>query len=487
MTLTSIKESMTRKQNYTREAGKLTQIALPLIMASLVNMSISITDVVMIGWLGVTELAAGAIVSDYYSIFFYLCAGILAAISPLIAQARGAGKFSAIRDIVQQGFLLALLLAIPGAFMVFNAEVVLGAIGIDHQIVNMGTSYAQMMAMTFVAMLALNVMHHFFAAHSKTKVIMLVTACAMPINALGNYVFMFGHFGLEPMGLMGAGISSFMSALFMFSSVMFYASRDRKLKRYYLLSRISQIKTNHIKELLHVGAPIGLSNLGEMGVFLFSTVIMGVFGVEALAAHTVTLRMAGVVFAVPMGFAQAATVRIGYVVGANDPQLILRIARTAMTICITAGMIILVGLTSLSANITRAFIGEGLSSQLLAQTMLFLTILAIAQPFTNMGCVGAGILRGFKDTRMPMLFSLTAYWGVSFLGGLSLAFLFGYGCLGIWIGLTAGSTCYGLMIAYRLRERFVRQRIISQNIPGRTIFSKLHDPIENPRTALSHL
>lgn len=484
MHLTGIKENiLTWQRDYTQAAASLTHIALPLIMASLVNMSISITDVIMIGWLGVTELAAGAIVSDYYSLIFYLYAGILAAISPLIAHARGAGQFNIIRDIVQQGFLLASLLAIPGVSLVFYADVVLGAIGISHQIVDTGAGYAHTMALTFIAMLALNVMHHFLAAHGKTKFILLVTACAMPINALGNYVFMFGHFGLEPMGLTGAGLSSFVSALFMFCAVMLYATRDRKFKRYYLLSRIVRVKTNHIREILHIGVPIGLTNLGMMGVFLVSTVIMGVFGTEALAAHTVTLRMAGVVFAVPMGFAQAATVRIGYAAGAKDSQLILQTTRTAIAICITAGLLILAGLTGFAADITRAFIGEDLTPQLLAQSMLFLTVLAIAQPFTNIACVGAGILRGFKDTRIPMLFSLIAYWGVSFLGGLSLAFLFDYGCLGIWLGLTAGSICYGLMIAYRLHERFVRQRRVFRKTSVKTADSNLSAAIENPNAA----
>lgn len=82
-----------------------------------------------------------------------------------------------------------------------------------------------------------------------------------------------------------------------------------------------------------------------------------------------------------------------------------------------------------------------------------------------------------------MLFSLIAYWGVSFLGGLSLAFLFDYGCLGIWLGLTAGSICYGLMIAYRLHERFVRQRTVFRKTSVKTADSNLSAAIENPNAA----
>jgi MATE family multidrug resistance protein len=443
-------------QNHLLEAGRLGRIAAPLILASLVTMSISITDVVMMGWLGATELAAGAAVSDYYSLFFYLSAGIVAAIAPMISQARGARQVGRIRNIVQQGFLLAMLLSIPGAIVVFNADAALQAIGIDETIVETGAPYGQMMAITYFAMMAVNVMHYFLSAHDRTRVILVVTALALPFNALGNYTLMFGNFGFEAMGLAGAGFASALSATFMFCTLLFYATTNRKLKRYHLLNRLSRQKHNHYPEMFRIGMPIGISNLGEMGVFLFSTVTMGVFGAEVLAAHTVALRMAGVVFAFPLGFAQAATVRIGYAVGSNDWQSVMRTIRTALVMCVSAGLLTLLCLVSFSREISQAFLGQGASSYIIMQSAFFLVILAISEPFTNLGTVGAGILRGFKDTRVPMLFSLLSFWGISFVGGWSMAFLFDMDGPGIWFGLTGGSIAYGLMMAFRLYRRYAK-------------------------------
>ena len=84
------------------------------------------------------------------------------------------------------------------------------------------------------------------------------------------------------------------------------------------------------------------------------------------------------------------------------------------------------------------------------QSSLFLLILAITQPFETVGTVGNGILRGFKDTRQPMLFSMLAFWGVGFFGGIGMAFYLGLEGTGIWLGLAGGSTVFGILIGLRL-------------------------------------
>ncbi len=237
------------------EARVIAGIALPLILASLVNMSISITDVVMMGWLGTSSLAAGAIVSDYYSIFFYFCSGILAASSPLIARAIGESRYSRIGNIVQQALLLALSLSLPGALIVYNADVPLHMIGIKQEIIETGLPYARIMAVTFTVMLLVNVLHHFLAAHQKTRVILLITALSMPLNALGNYMFMFGYADIEPMGLAGAAMSSCITAVFILAGMIIYIARSRAFADYSIVTRFHRKNMTHIKEILPYWPP----------------------------------------------------------------------------------------------------------------------------------------------------------------------------------------------------------------------------------------
>ena len=443
-------------ERYLTEAGKLLSIAGPLILASLVSMGISITDVVMMGWVSAEALAAGAAVSDYYSIFFYLTAGVIAAMSPMISQARGASQVHSIRSITQQGFLLAMVITIPGAILVWNADVLLHWLGIEDSIVTTGKPYAHMMAFTYFAMMAVNVLHYFLSAHGKTRIILLVTVTALPLNALGNYALIFGNFGLPKLGLLGAGIASLITASYMFLTLLLYVINYNQFRRYYLLARFFSHREYHVPEIIRIGLPIGLSNLGEMGVFLFSTVTMGVFGAEVLAAHTVALRMAGVLYAFPLGMAQAATVRVGYAVGAKDVLSISTIVLTALGLSVGAGVVFLATVFLLDAHIVQWFFGDNVLPKITAQALTFLWLLAIIQPFDGIACVGAGILRGFKDTQVPMLFSIVAFWGVGFTGGWSLAFLMGFGGSGIWVGLASAAVTYSALVGMRLYNNLVR-------------------------------
>lgn len=439
---------------YLPEGRTLSMIAMPLVMASLVHMSISITDVVMMGWLGADALAAGAVVSDFFSLLFYLAAGINSAMAPLISQARGAGATNTIRSIAQQAFLVGVLMAIPGALIVYNADAIMLLIGVKQEIIEAGIPYSHMMAFTFVSMTLFNVLHHFLSAHELSRVIFIVTLAAMPVNGAVNYLFMYGVLGLPAMGLAGVGLSSALTTSLMFTAMLVYATSHRKLKHYGLLRTVADQPRNHLGELLRIGVPIAVSNLGELGVFLLSTVTMGIFGTEALAAHAVALRTAGVVFALPNGLSQAVAVRTAYAAGAGDARSLRVTMHTALGLGALVGGAVTVALLCMRSEIAGIFLGSDGSHTLAGTATLFLTLLAAGELFSNLGAVGSGILRGVKDSVTPMICSLAAFWGVGFAGGWSLAFVFGYDGVGIWIGLTAATIVYGLLIAYRLVGRF---------------------------------
>jgi len=438
------------------ECRALARIATPLIMASITSMGISFTDVVMVGRLGTSELAAGAAVSDFYSLLFYLAAGVITAMSPLLAQAMGRNDPTTVRTLARHGFILALLLAIPGALIVMHVDRVLAFIGIEQAIIHLAVPYAEMMAISYVAMTAAHAMHCFLSAHGKTRSIMLITLAALPLNALGDYLFIFGGAGLAPMGLAGAGLASAITTSFTFGALALRAVILGRTRGYRLLRGPLDFNIEQLTGLLRLGVPIGVSNLGMIGVFMLSTVTIGVFGPDVLAAHTVALRVAGLVFAVPSGFAQAATVRVGHAAGAQDFAAVRLSARTALALSITAGMIVTGVLMTINGGIVHTFLGASAPVSALVQSSAFLFLVAIVQPFNNLGVVGAGVLRGLKDTRAPMLASLAAFWGISFTGGWSLAFLFGLAASGIWVGLTGGNIAYGLMIWLRLRTQFSR-------------------------------
>ena len=437
------------------EAKQLSSIAGPLILSSLVSMGVSIIDLTMMAMIGPASLAAGAVVSDYYSIFYYFFGGIVAALAPLISRARGSGDNSAVQQYVHAGFVLAVLLGITGLLVMWNAETGLRLIGIDSDLLQAGLPYAQMMGFTFVVMVSVNFLYFFLSAHGNSKAIFFTSLFALPFNALGNYGLMFGNFGLPEMGLAGAGLASLMAASFMLVFMLATMARAGHFRRYALL-RIAAIRLDRLREIVAVGAPIAISNLGEMGVFMLSTVTMGGFGADAVAAHVVALRLAGILYSVPFGYAQAASVRIGFAIGAGETEQLKRVIKTAVMLAISIGGLFLMLVAGFRYEIGSLLVGDE-ARHIVAQSSLFLMLLAIGQPFECLGVIGNGILRGYKDTRQPMVFSVISFWGVGFAGGLLLAFYFGLQGAGIWAGLSGSSIMFGLLIGLRLLYRWRRQ------------------------------
>jgi len=452
----SMREALHRVVRPTRaaEVRAHLRIAGPLVLTSLVNMGMAITDVIMMGWIGPVALAAGAVASDFYSLVFYLCAGVFGAVSAIVSHARGARQHRVIRRTIQQALWAVAILAIPGALAIWQAPKLLALIGVQHEIIAGAGDYARMMALTLVPMLGVAVWRQVLAAFADTRSIFRITLITLGLNAAGNYVFMFGKLGLPALGLAGAGLSSALCAVFMFGALSSYVLRNPQLSRYRLFKSRARPDWARLRELFRVGVPIGISSLGEVGVYLLSTAVIGIFGAEALAAHAVALRMAGVLYAFPVGLSQAATVRVGLATGAGDAAAQTRAARTALSAALTAGVLVILAVAPAREAIAGLFVGaNGKASHIVPYAALLLLILAAMQPFEYVGTVANGVLRGIKDTRVPMLISVASFWGVATMVGLAMGFGFDQQALGIWIGLSSGAVAFSALMLVRLGQQ----------------------------------
>ena len=419
------------------EVSKILLLAAPMTGTALVNMGMSITDTVMMGWLGTQSLAAGAVVSDLYSIVFYFMSGILATVAAIMAQAMGRNDKRGVHDAMRDGFQAAFILAIPAFLIVWNMDLVLGAFGIEAGVVTLGNEYARMMAFTTVAMLGVAVWRNVFAAFSKPRVFLIMVAVALPANGLLNYVLMFGHFGAPEMGLAGAGLSSALVAFAMLVAFMIYADRDRVISGYHPFHRIWRVKVEGLAEIFRLGVPSGFATLGNVGIYLISTPIISLFGAEALAAHAIALRLAGVFYAIPVGLSQAATVRVGYAAGRGDDIGVGQIKRTAVAMAAVSGMACLGVLAVSSSFLPHLFLleGAGASTALASTLIVYLGVINAAE-YPNV--VAGGVLRGLKDTRVPMVLTLAGYWGVGAPVMALMASGAGFGAEGVWFGLAVG-------------------------------------------------
>jgi len=222
-----------------------------------------------------------------------------------------------------------------------------------------------------------------------------------------------------------------------------------------LFPRCWRVDKRHLAEIFRLGIPIGFSSIGEVGVYLVSTVIISLFGAAALAAHAITLRMAGVVYALTLGLSQAATVRVGYAVGRGDSRGMAESGWTALVIGSAFGLVIFAVLAGTSDKLPWLFLeggkaGTAAVASTAAGLLLLLGTLNLAVGPTSSAMA---ILRGFKDTRVPMALCLTATWAIGMPVAYFAGFHLGWSAGGVWTGLVVAEVVMAILMCARLFRR----------------------------------
>jgi MATE family multidrug resistance protein len=270
------------------------------------------------------------------------------------------------------------------------------------------------------------------------------------INAAGNWVFIYGHFGAPAMGLSGSALATLIArvylAVFLLAAVFYYnARRDIGLMR---VSR--RIESPRIWRMLRLGFPAASTVALEVGVFAAATAFAGKLTPVEGAAHQIALNIAAVAFMVPLGLASAGAVRVGHAVGAKNPP---RAAAAGWT-AILLGVVFTAATAALFLAMPRALIGLFTSNApVLALGSSLLFYAAVFQLFDGVQGVATGVLRGLGDTRTPMLTNFTGHWVFGLPLGYSLCFVFGFGVIGLWIGLSTGLIIAGMVLLWVWNRR----------------------------------
>jgi MATE family multidrug resistance protein len=295
------------------------------------------------------------------------------------------------------------------------------------------------------------VLRSFVSALERPVWSLVVGLVAVAYNAFINYALIFGKFGLPALGLEGAGIGSASANLFMFMGLAAVVLLDRRFRRYRLFGRFWRPDRERFREIWRIGLPIAIT----LGLFNAAVFLMGLLGAESLAAHAVAIQIASLSFMVPLGLAQAVTVRVGFAKGRRDRDGIARAGWTAFAMG--------VGFMSMTALVMIAVPGalvgffldpaDPASAAVSRLAISFLFVAALFQIFDGAQVVGAGMLRGLSDTRVPMVYALLGYWGVGLGSGVALGFGLGWEGVGIWAGLAIGLACVSVLMIGRWIRR----------------------------------
>ena len=452
------------------EAKATLALGIPLALSQLAQIAIQTTEVVMLGWLSPQSLAAGGLAANVFFILFLLGLGVVTAVSPIVAQIVGRpgrrGKLRDVRRVVRQGFWVATVLGVPFMIVCWQVRPILIALGQDPELAVMAEAYMHAMLWAILPALWFIVLRCFVSAFGRMRAVLAVTLWGVAFNALCGYGLIFGHFGLPALGMVGAGISAALTHGSMAGLLLAYVLIDRRFRRYRLLGRVWRPDWSRFFEIFRIGLPIGGMWVLEGGVFAAALFLMGLIGTTEIAAHQIALQCAAISFMVPLGLSQAATVRVGLAAGAGDAVQIRRAGWTAITL--GTGFMALSCLLFLLAGsfLVRLFLDPADPSTVAVSQLAekLLIVAGLFQLFDGAQSVGAGALRGLKDTRVPLIVALFGYWLIAFPLAVALGFGLRWEAVGIWIGLAAGLAVAAMLLNLRfywLSRRALPQRVMA--------------------------
>ncbi|QIL03043.1 MATE family efflux transporter [Sphingomonas sinipercae] len=439
------------------EAVATASLAAPLVLAQLTQIAIYSTDVVMLGWLGPEALAASALGVNLFFMFNFTALGLVTAAAPLIAAALGAKKH-AVRDVrrsVRSAIHAALLFCAFAWLVMWNAHAILLALGQDPTLSAEAAKFLRILQWTLLPNLLIIVLRTFLTAIGRPAPTLVVTILGLFVNAALNWMLVFGHWGAPALGLVGSACASLISTSLMALVLALYVALHRRSRRYYLFGRLHRFDSARLRAIFRIGTPIALTLAFEVSVFGFAVYLMGWIDTSSVAAHAIALQIASITFMVPLGLSQATVIRVGLAYGARDRQWVARAGWTSLAMAMLFMGAAALVIWTFPAELAGLFLDESDpgSAEVLRLCVSFLGIAALFQLFDGAQVIGASMLRGLQDTRVPMLYAAFGYWVAGLGSGYLLAFHAGWRGIGIWTGLALGLAVVSVLMVWRWSRR----------------------------------
>jgi MATE family multidrug resistance protein len=430
-------------------ATETARLAAPLAIAQLSQMAMGVTDTILLGSLGPDALAAGGLGANLFFTVITLMQGVLQSVSVSVAQARGASADHRVPSIYWTGLALAVLLSLPAFALLSFATPLLVAFGEPPTLAQHVGEYAAVLRWGALgSLVGIGMMRAFLPAIGAARRLLWVSVGGVLFNGFLNYGLIHGAWGLPRLGFLGSAAATTVTVWLTALTLLALLHLRARFRHF-----VAGARRPHwplMSELVAIGWPVAATYGVETLLFLATGLTIGTLGETALAAHQISLNVASIAFMVPLAIAQAANVRVGYWAGAGRHADARRAGFVALALgggfMAASGMVITLvphGIIGLYLNLR-----DPANAATISLAASLLAVAAVFQVVDGLQTVGAGCLRGLKDTRIPMLLAALGYWGIGYPTGYWLAFHVGLGTQGLWWGLADGlATVATLMVA----------------------------------------
>ncbi|WP_275074823.1 MATE family efflux transporter [Providencia rettgeri] len=439
-------------QKYFTEARSLLALGIPIVLAQFSQTAMGFVDTVMAGSVSEIEMSAVAVGFSIWLPAILFGQGLLMALTPIVAQMNGSGRRNLIGDQIQQGLWLALFLALGIMCLLYNSQLIISNMPhIDPELADKSVRFLHAIMWGAPGYLFYQVYRSQCEGLSKTKPGMVIGFLGLMVNIPINYIFIYGHFGAPALGGVGCGVATASVYWAMCMMMRWYVKRASAQRDIRPTVPFTSPNPLILKRIIVLGTPIGLALFFEVTLFAVVALLVAPLGVVAVAGHQVALNFSSVMFMFPLSLGIAATIRVGYNLGQQSTEAAKVSSYTGLAVGLMVATITAI-FTAVFREPIAMMYNKNPEVVVLASSLMLYA--AIYQLSDSVQVIGAGILRGYKDTRSIFFITFTAYWLLGLPTGYILA-LTDYigptmGPKGFWIGFIVGLSAAAVGMATRI-------------------------------------
>ena len=430
------------------------RLAFPVILTQLGAALVGLFDSIMVGHYGTTDLAAVSFSNAIFFTVMVFAMGALMGITPLVGYATGAGESkSHIAGILGNSLIFTAIVMAFALVLLAPCIPILHLFGQEPVVVDCARPYYTLIVLSIVPFLFFCMCKQFLEGVGNTTVAMVITIVCNLLNIFLNWIFIFGHWGAPAMGAAGAGLATLIArtlTAICFVVVMLVRSEWRS---YLVLIKRSMLQWQQVKRLIQLGLPIGMQSFVECFLFTASFIIIGWINKESLAAHHIANQMADLTFMLALGIGAATTIRVSHQLGRGDLEAVRMASRASVHLCLLMNTIGATIMITLRNYLPYIFTDDAEVIELASTLILIAGLLQYAD---GLQCIGAAMLRGIQDVRVPMRIAFIAYIGVALPLGIVLTFPCGLGAKGMWLAFIVGLAIPAVLYHLRFRKQLNR-------------------------------
>lgn len=412
------------------------KLTIPVIFTQFALTGGSFISIVLTGQYSTVDLAGISVGYNLWTACFYGISGVLLGILPILAQLRGANKIERIPTTISHGFYVATILGLVMILAgVFGLKPALNYLNLAPDAYEICLAYMSAIGVGILPLIWTCTLRNTVDSHGYTRYSMAIMLCGIALHILLDFGLILGYFGLPALGGLGAGIATAIAYWFNFLAFMALLAWGKPFRPYNLFKQWIPPQFIYIKEQFTIGIPIGLAIFCESSIFSVAGLVMTQYGTEIIAAHQAAVSFASLFYGFPLSISTAATIAVGYEVGAQ------KFGEAKTYSYIARGIAIVVAIIISSYTFTHLDQIANLYTNDPNMVSLIGTFLAYAVFFTIIDAFGTplqGVLRGYKDVKIISTIAIACYWGASVPIAAFFMYALDWGPYGVWMGLLGG-------------------------------------------------